>query len=246
MKYTKQEKLDQSRDRILQQANEEARTILQEAKDVADETIRTFHKAGPNASMQDLERARTKVNKKISEKNEKLSVSGKTQASHPLLKASQLRLGDSVRIVSMGLKGTVSSMPDKSGNMFVQCGIIRTKTNISDLVLLKDEDARSTVRKFYGGGDGGHKMDLTKSLHMTTEINLIGKNSADAIAALDKYLDDAYVSHLPSVRVVHGKGTGILRQAVHDYLKGVPYVKSFKLGEFGEGDSGVMIVTFMK
>ena len=243
---TKQEKLDQSRDRILQQANEEARTILQEAKDVADETIRTFHKAGPNASMQDLERARTKVNKKISEKNEKLSVSGKTQASHPLLKASQLRLGDSVRIVSMGLKGTVSSMPDKSGNMFVQCGIIRTKTNISDLVLLKDEDARSTVRKFYGGGDGGHKMDLTKSLHMTTEINLIGKNSADAIAALDKYLDDAYVSHLPSVRVVHGKGTGILRQAVHDYLKGVPYVKSFKLGEFGEGDSGVTIVTFMK
>ena len=243
---TNQEKLDQSRDRILQQANEEARTILQEAKDVADETIRTFHKAGPNASMQDLERARTKVNKKISEKNEKLSVSGKTQASHPLLKASQLRLGDSVRIVSMGLKGTVSSMPDKSGNMFVQCGIIRTKTNISDLVLLKDEDARSTVRKFYGGGDGGHKMDLTKSLHMTTEINLIGKNSADAIAALDKYLDDAYVSHLPSVRVVHGKGTGILRQAVHDYLKGVPYVKSFKLGEFGEGDSGVTIVTFMK
>ncbi len=243
----KQEKLDQSREKILQQANEEARAILQEAKDLADETIKTFHKAGPNASIQDLERARTKVSKNISEKNAKITLVPAKAPTHPILKASQLRLGDSVKIISMGLKGTVSSMPDKSGNMFVQCGIIRTKTTISDLVLLKDEDEKGSIRKFYGGGSlGEHKMDLSRALRMSTEINLIGKNCDDAIAALDKYLDSAYMSHLSSVRIVHGKGTGTLRQAVHDYLKGVPYVKSFKLGEFGEGDSGVTIVTFMK
>lgn len=243
----KSDKLDMQKEDILRKANEEARQILQEAKDVADETIKVFRKAGPNASMQDLERTRTSLNQKISDKNKAMSVKPKVQDDHPVLKESQLKLGESVRIVSMGLKGTISSKPDKDGNLFVQCGIMKTKANIRDLVLIGDEDPKAAMKKFYGRNtSGGGKMDLSKASTIRTEINLIGKNSDDAVAELDKYLDDAYMSHLNNVRVVHGKGTGALRQAVHSYLKSVPYVKSFKLGEFGEGDAGVTIVTFIK
>ena len=243
----KSSKLESRREEILREANEQARDILQEAKNVADETIRAFRKAGPNASMQDLERARTGIGKKVSDKNKAISEKKeKAKETHPVLKESQLKLGESVKIVSMGLKGTVSSKPDKDGNLFVQCGIMRTKANIRDLVLIKDEDAKTAMKKFYGRNTSSSGMDLSRASNIRTEVNLIGKNSDDAIAALDKYLDDAYMAHLNNVRVVHGKGTGALRQAVHTYLKGVPYVKSYKLGEFGEGDAGVTIVTFIK
>ncbi|WP_026517547.1 endonuclease MutS2 [Butyrivibrio sp. MC2021] len=247
----KTDKLDRQREEILREANEQAREILQEAKDLADDTIRTFRKAGPGASIADLERARTSVGQKISDKNKAIAGSSKSQQAketHPILKESQLKLGESVKIVSMGLKGTISSKPDKDGNLFVQCGIMKTKANIRDLVLVSDDDGKTAMKKFYGRhtSGGGGKMDLSKAANIRTEINLIGKNSDDAIAALDKYLDDAYMTHLNNVRVVHGKGSGILRQAVHNYLKGVPYVKSFKLGEYGEGDAGVTIVTFIK
>ncbi|WP_022764814.1 endonuclease MutS2 [Butyrivibrio sp. XPD2006] len=243
----KTDKLDRQKEDILREAHEQARQILQEAKDVADETIKVYRKAGPNASMQDLERTRTKLNEKISDKNKAISKKKEIPADHKILKESQLKLGESVKIVSMGLKGTVSSKPDKDGNLFIQCGIMKTKANIKDLVLIGDEDPKAAMKKFYGRNTAGSgKMDLSKASTIRTEINLIGKNSDDAVAALDKYLDDAYMSHLNNVRVVHGKGTGALRQAVHQYLKGVPYVKSFKLGEFGEGDAGVTIVTFIK
>ncbi len=242
----KTDKLDRQRDDIIREANEQARDILQEAKAVADETIKVFRKAGPNASMQDLERTRTSLGQKISDKNKAIVKKEKPKEDHPVLKESQLKLGESVKIVSMGLKGTISSKPDKDGNLFVQCGIMKTKANIRDLVLIGDEDPKAAMKKFYGRNTSGGKMDLSKASTIRTEINLIGKNSDDAIAALDKYLDDAYLAHLNNVRVVHGKGSGILRQAVHAHLKSVPYVKSFKLGEFGEGDAGVTIVTFMK
>ena len=244
----KTDRLDSQRDDIIRKANEEAREILLEAKKVADDTIKAFRKAGPDATMQDLERERTNLNQKISKKNEAAAKEDKPKPTHPVLKESDLKLGESVKIVSMGLKGTVSSKPDKDGNLFVQCGIMKTKANIKDLVLVKDEDGKAAMKKFYGrsSSKGEHKMDLSRAANIRTEINLIGKNSDDAIAALDKYLDDAYMSHLPSVRVVHGKGTGTLRQAVHSHLKSVPYVKSYKLGEYGEGDSGVTVVTFIK
>ena len=243
----KTDKLDRQKEDILREAHEQARQILQEAKTIADETIKVYRKAGPNASMQDLERTRTKLNEKISDKNKAITKKKELPADHQILKESQLKLGDSVKIVSMGLKGTISSKPDKDGNLFIQCGIMKTKANIRDLVLIGDEDPKAAMKKFYGRNtSGGGKMDLSKASTIRTEINLIGKNSDDAVAALDKYLDDAYMSHLNNVRVVHGKGTGALRQAVHQYLKGVPYVKSFKLGEFGEGDAGVTIVTFIK
>lgn len=235
----KQEKIDQSKDRILREANEQARTILQEAKNVADETIRAFQKAGPNASMQDLEKSRQKVRNKISEKNEKLSLKSPAPKQGGVA-PKQLKLGDSVKILSMGLKGTVHSLPDSRGNLFVQCGIIRSQTNVKDLVLIHEDTIVSPSLQRSGSG----KIKMSKSFSISPEINLLGKTVDEAISVLDKYLDDAYLAHLPSVRIVHGKGTGALRNAVQNHLKRVKYVKSFQLGEYGEGDAGVTIATF--
>lgn len=247
----KQERIDAQKDKILREANEEARRILQEAKDVADETIRDFQKINVNkTSIQDLEKARTKVRDKITEKNAKLTTT-QEKPTHKLLKPNQIKPGDLVKVVSMGLKGTISSKPDAKGDLFVQCGIIRSKVNIKDLVLI-NEDALSvsaSYKKNYGVTDsskrtGGGSIGMSKTATLSTEINLLGKTVDEALSELDKYLDDAYLSHAPSVRIVHGKGTGALRQAVHQYLKRISYVKSFHLGEYGEGDSGVTIAEF--
>ena len=237
----RQEKLEESKDRILREANEKARDILQEAKEVADETIRSFQKAGPGASMKDLEKARQKVRGKINEKNEKLSLKSTQQTEGaPRVNPNTLKLGDSVKVVSMGLKGTVSSRPDHKGNLFVQCGIIRSQVNIKDLVLIQDEPVTAKTFKRTSSG----KIKMSKSLGVSSEINLLGRTVDEAIAELDKYLDDAYLAHLPSVRIVHGKGTGALRNAVQQHLKRVKFVDSYRLGEFGEGDAGVTIATF--
>lgn len=235
---SKQEKIDQSRDRIIREANEEAREILQSAKELADETIRTFQKAG-NTSIKDLEKSRRKVSEKISEKNEKLSLKSNAPA-HKTLKPNQIRLGDSVKVVSMGLKGTVSSLPDKNGRLFVQCGIIRSQVSLNDLVLLEEETVRTDKMQRSSSG----RLKMSKSYSVSTEINLLGKTVDEALSELDKYLDDAYLAHLPSVRIVHGKGTGALRKAVQNYLRKNKTVKNFRLGEFGEGDAGVTIAEF--
>lgn len=237
---SKQEKIDQSRERILREANEEAREILQNAKEVADETIRTFQKAGASASIKDLEKSRQKVRDKISEKNEKLSLKN-NKPTHKLLKPNQIKLGDSVKVVSMGLKGTVSSLPDKSGKLFVQCGIIRSQVSLDDLVLI-DEETVGTDNRMRRTSSG--KLKMSKSYSVSTEINLLGKTVDEALSELDKYLDDAYLAHLPSVRIVHGKGTGALRSAVQNYLRKNKVVKSYRQGEFGEGDAGVTIAEF--
>ncbi len=244
----KQERLDTQKDKILREANEEARKILQDAKDVADETIRNFQKANSQTSIKDLEKARTKIRDKVSEKNNKLSITD-AKPTHKLLKPSQLKLGDFVKVVTMGLKGTVSTLPDAKGDLFVQCGIIRSKVNIKDLVLAQEETMSgiASYKKRYSGmnsGSGSNRISMSKAATLSPEINLLGKTVDEAIAELDKYLDDAYLSHAPSVRIVHGKGTGALRQAVSQHLKRVSYVKSFHLGEYGEGDAGVTIVDF--
>ncbi len=241
---TKQDKIDETRDRILREANEKARDILQEAKDVADETIRVFQKAGPGASMKDLEKTREKVRGKISEKSEKLTLKSR-QSEKKELKPGQLKLGDSVKILSMGLKGTVSSLPDHKGNLFVQCGIIRTQTNIKDILPIEDAPmTKPSPLQRSGGGSGSSRIKMSKSFSVSAEINLLGKTVDEALSELDKYLDDAYLAHLPSVRIVHGKGTGALRKAVQGHLKKVKYVESFRLGEHGEGDAGVTIAVF--
>lgn len=237
----KNEKLDQAKDRILREANEKAKEILQEAKDVADETIRDFNKAGAGTDIRELERKRQKVRDKINEKNERLSLgANKKQPEKKTLDPKKLKKGDTVKIVSMGLKGTVSTLPDAKGALFVQCGIMRTQTNVRDLVLVDEATVTTPTLQRTGAG----KIKMSKTLSVSTEINLLGKTVDEALPALDKYLDDAYLAHLPSVRVVHGKGTGALRSAVHNHLKRLKYVKEFRLGEYGEGDAGVTIVTF--
>jgi len=235
----KSERLDQSKDKILREANEEAFRIIKEAKDLADETIRNFNKYGQgNAPMSQMEKERTNLRNQLSEKEKKLSSIKKQEVNHKAPK--KLRIGDTVKVLSMNLKGTVHTLPDAKGNLFVQMGILRSQVNIQDLVLM-DEDVLNPTKK-YGGS--GSKIKMAKSATVSTEIKLIGLNSDEAIARLDKYLDDAYIAHLPSVRIVHGKGTGALRNAVHTHLKRLNYIKSYKLAEFGEGDAGVTIAEF--
>ncbi|MBQ2705582.1 MAG: endonuclease MutS2 [Agathobacter sp.] len=235
----KSERLDQSKDKILREANEEAFRIIKEAKDLADETIRNFNKYGQgNAPMSQMEKERTNLRNKLSEKEKSLSSIKKQEINHKAPK--KLRIGDTVKVLSMNLKGTVHTLPDAKGNLFVQMGILRSQVNIQDLVLM-DEDVLHPTKK-YGGS--GSKIKMAKSATVSTEIKLIGLNSDEAIARLDKYLDDAYIAHLPSVRIVHGKGTGALRNAVHAHLKRLNYIKSYKLAEFGEGDAGVTIAEF--
>lgn len=238
----KNEKIDQAKDKILRDANEKARAILQEAKDIADETIRDFNKAGASADIKELEKKRQKVRDKINEKNGKLALGNnqKKPANQKTVDPKKLKKGDSVKIISMNLKGIVNTLPDAKGNLFIQCGIMRMQTNINDLVPVKEETITAPALQRTNTG----KLKMSKSFSVSSEINLLGCTVDEAIAKLDKYLDDAYLAHLPSVRVVHGKGTGALRSAVQSHLKRLKYVKEYRLGEYGEGDAGVTIVTF--
>lgn len=238
----KNEKIDQAKDKILRDANEKARAILQEAKDVADETIRDFNKVGASADIKELEKKRQKLRDKINEKNGKLALGNnqKKPANQKTVDPKKLKKGDSVKIISMNLKGIVNTLPDARGNLFVQCGIMRMQTNINDLVPVKEETITAPALQRTNTG----KLKMSKSFSVSSEINLLGCTVDEAIAKLDKYLDDAYLAHLPSVRVVHGKGTGALRSAVQSHLKRLKYVKEYRLGEYGEGDAGVTIVTF--
>ena len=237
----KQERLDASRDKILREANEQAYNIIKEAKDLADETIRNFNKYGTaHAPVSEMEKERTKLRDKMNNAQKKMSDQKKNAApNHKIPK--KLRIGDRVKVISMNLNGTVHSLPNAKGDLYVQMGILRSLVNINDLILLEEETS-PTSKKY--GRTGAGKIKMSKSASVSTEINLIGKTTDEAIALLDKYLDDAYLAHIPSVRIVHGKGTGALRNAVQAHLKRLKYVKSFHLGEYGEGDAGVTIAEF--
>lgn len=234
----RQAKLDEQRDRIIREANEKANAILREAKEVADETIRNFHKFGKeNISAAEMEKERERLRKKIKDTSAASSLgSKKPKKAH---KPSDFKLGESVKVLSMNLTGTVSSLPDSRGNVTVQMGILRSQVNISDLEII-EEPSPYTQKKFSRTSKG--KIAMGKSLSVSPEINLLGKTVDEAVAELDKYLDDALLSHLNTVRVVHGKGTGALRKGIHEYLRRQKHVKSYHLAEFGEGDAGVTIV----
>ena len=238
----KQESLDASREKILRDANEQAHKILRDAKEYADTTIKNFNKFGKaSIDSRAMEQERNRLREKMSsvEKNLTIKPTKKT-ASSKQLQAKDIHLGDSVRVLSMNLKGTVSSLPNAKGDLFVQMGIMRSQVNLRDLELIPDVETVNPRTTRTGTG----KIKMSKSASVSTEINLLGKTVDEALAELDKYLDDAYLSHMPSVRVVHGKGTGALRKAVQNYLRRQKHIASYRLGEFGEGDAGVTIVTF--
>lgn len=238
----KQDKLDQRKERIIAEANEEAHRILREAKDYADQTMRIFNKAGKDSmSAKELEKHRSDLRKKMDKAGKKVAL--KTpQKQKSTLRPQDLSLGDSVKVMSLNVKGTVSSKPDSKGMLFVQMGILRSKVHISDLQLIDEPVITGPALSRTGAG----KIKMNKSASVRTEINLLGKTVDEAISELDKYLDDAYLAHLSSVRIVHGKGTGALRKGVHNYLKRLKYIQDFHLAEFGEGDAGVTIVEFKK
>lgn len=237
----KQERLDSSREKILREANEQAFHIMKEAKDLADETIRNFNKYGTaTAPVSEMERERTKLRSKMSDAQKKMTDQKINAASNHKV-PKNLRIGDSVKVISMNLKGTVHTLPNAKGDLYVQMGILSSLVNVNDLILLEEDNSLSGKKN---NKTGAGKIKMSKSASISTEINLIGKTTDEAIPLLDKYLDDAYLAHLPSVRIVHGKGTGALRNAVHGHLKRQKYVKGYHLGEFGEGDAGVTIAEF--
>jgi DNA mismatch repair protein MutS2 len=187
-----------------------------------------------------MEQERARLREKMSANEKQLSTKAVQKPTRELT-AKDLRIGDSVRVLSMNLKGTVSTRPDAKGNLFVQMGILRSQVNIRDLEKIEEESPYAPATKTRSGGS---KVKLSKSYSVSAELNLIGKTSDEALVELDKYLDDAYLAHISPVRIVHGKGSGILRKAVHQYLRKQKHVASYRLGEYGEGDAGVTIVEF--
>ena len=254
-------KTKEQKKRILDEANEKAANILEDAKANADSAIRKINKLSQSAqanadTVSALEKQRSNLGKKAKKAREKTAIKKVTE-NHEVPK--DLRKGDSVKVLSMNKTGTVHTLPDKSGNLQVKMGIMTMSVNIKDLVRVEEND--DLAQKFgYAPGrsrsgakskNSGDNVTFTrsgsinnKSMDTSYEIKLLGLTSDEAISRLDKYLDDAYLAHISSVRVVHGKGTGALRAAVHQYLKSHPHVAEYHLGEFGEGDSGVTIVTF--
>ncbi|MCI9439924.1 MAG: endonuclease MutS2 [Ruminococcus sp.] len=236
----KEERLDEQRERIIKEANEKANAILREAKEMADETIRNFHKFGKeNISAAEMEKERERLRKKIKDTTTDSSLKAKKPKKEH--KPDDFKLGESVRVLSMNLSGTVRSLPDPRGNVTVQMGILSSQVHISDLEIMEEKNPFSTSKKNHTGSG---RIKMGKSLSVSPEINLLGKTVDEAVMELDKYLDDAILSHLSTVRVVHGKGTGALRKGIHEFLRRQKHVKSYHLAEYGEGDAGVTIVEF--
>ncbi|MBC5709691.1 endonuclease MutS2 [Hungatella sp. L12] len=245
----KEERLDERRDKMIHDAREEAQRILRDAKDTADQTIRQINKLASESGVgKELEAERARIRGKLKEVDSSLSLKNQAKEPQKSIDPKKLKLGDGVRVLSMNLNGTVSSLPGPKGDLYVQMGILRSLVNISDLELLNEQSVSGPTLGSGNGrkktGSGSSSTRMSKSLSISPEVNLIGMTTDEAIPELDKYLDDAYLAHLPQVRVVHGRGTGALKNAVHKHLKKLKYVKDFRLGVFGEGDSGVTIVTF--
>ncbi|WFR57160.1 endonuclease MutS2 [Anaerocolumna sp. AGMB13025] len=236
----KNEKLDSSREKLMAEAKEEAMRILSEAKDYADRTIKNFNKWSEQGGIsREMESERSALREKLTQAQSGLSLKNNKKAKKPA-KAGEFKLGDAVNVLSLGLKGTVSSLPNAKGDLFVQMGILRSQVNISDLELIDEPVITGPNINRTGSG----KIKMSKTATISTEVNLIGKTVDEALSVLDKYLDDAYLSHLPQVTVIHGRGTGALKNAVHSHLKRTKYVKSYREGAFGEGGQGVTIVEF--
>lgn len=236
----KNERLDERSDNILQKAREEASAILREAKETADDAIRKLNKANAaGMSVAELEKQRQRIKDNINEVDKGRVI--KSQAPARQHKASDFHIGDRVHVASLNLDGTVHTLPNQKGELNVTIGIMNYNVNMSDLTIIEEA---SEMRKLKQKSSGIGKLKMSKTASISPEINLIGMTSDEAIMTLDKYLDDAFLSHISPVRIVHGKGSGILRNAVHNYLKRQKHVKSFRLGSFGEGDYGVTIVEF--
>ena len=260
----KEERLDERKDKVIRNATEEAQRILREAKETADQTIKQINRlAAQSGVSKELEAERAKLREQLKKTDDKLAVKAKGP-SQPI-SPKKIKVGDGVKVLSMNLKGTVSTLPNAKGDLYVQMGILRSLVNIRDLELLHEDEinatlgdgsslsygsskapskSKKTMGPAKGNTTGSGQIKMSKSFSVSTEVNLIGMTVDEALPTMEKYLDDAYLAHMPNVRVVHGRGTGALKNAVHKRLRQLKYVKDFRLGEFGEGGTGVTIVTF--
>lgn len=241
----KEERLDERKEKLIHNANEEAQRILREAKETADQTIRQINKLAQSSGVgKELEAERARLREKLDKVDKNLSIKNE-KGPKKTISPKKIKIGDGVKVLTMNLKGTVSSLPNAKGDLYVQMGILRSLVNIKDLELLDEPSVSGPgLDSMKQNNTGSGKIKMSKSFAISPEINLIGMTVDEAIPVLDKYLDDAYLAHLPSVRVVHGRGTGALKAGVHRHLKKLKYVREFRLGDFGEGDTGVTIVTF--
>ena len=238
----KEGRLDEQKEKYMREAREEAQRILREAKETADKTIKNINKLAESSGVaKQLEEERARLREELKKVDQNLTIK-KEQDPKKVVSPKSLHIGDSVMVLSMNLKGTVSTLPNAKGDLYVQMGILRSLVNIKDLELI--EEATVSGPNLDKKRTGSGKIKMSKSFSVSPEINLIGMTTDEAVSILDKYLDDAYLAHLPQVRVVHGRGTGALKAAVHRRLKQLKYVKEYRLGEYGEGDTGVTIVTF--
>ncbi len=245
----KEESLDKKRTEILEKARSEARDIIDEAKNVADKTISDYNKWRSNpekADMKSMEDARGKLRDKLKSYNSENSTAKKQTSNH---KASDFHIGDRVHVLSMNAKGTLSTLPDQKGNVTVQMGILSSRLHISDLLIVNEPDFTTDAEKYKQRGPalgGGHhssgRTSINKAMTFSPELNVMGMTVDEAIMEIDKFLDDACLSHIEKVTIIHGKGTGALRAGIHKYLKTLKYIKSFRPGEYGEGEHGVTIV----
>ena len=236
----KNERIDAAKDKILRRANEEAHEIIQKAKDTADESIRKYNKWMKGSGMtKEMEKERANLRKALNETESELTIEGAKNA--PKKAPDKLQIGDIVMVHSMGIKGTVSTLPNSKGKCFVQMGILRSEVSVSDLELLEQE---TKAAKKEASITHARNMKMAKAMTISPEINLIGKTVDEALGLLDKYLDDAYLAKLHQVTIIHGVGTGALRNAVQNHCKKSKYVKSYRMGEYGEGGYGVTVVEF--
>ncbi len=235
----KSERLDRAKERVLREANEQAKDILQEAKDYADSTIKKFNKWGTSGAGREMEQERNALREKLGEKENSLAIKKKKQKNKVVLSAEEIKVGDTVQVLSLNLIGTVAALPNAKGDLYVQVGALRTQANLKDIAPAEAVEEPEKKERTQTG-----KIKMSKSMSISPECNLIGMRVDEALPVLEKYLDDAYLAHLPQVTIIHGRGTGALRDAVHQYLKRLRYVKSYRVGGFGEGDHGVTIVEF--
>lgn len=235
------EKLAERKESLIADAKREAREILEEAKKTADTAIKKYNKWGMGgATAREMEAERSKLREKIDTVSKGSSIKAKASQKNRVGN-KKLHIGDMVLVLTMGIKGTVSTLPDARGNLTVTMGIIKTEVNVKDLAFV-EEDKSVKIERADSSNHGN--ISLAKSFSVHTEKNLVGMRYDDARAELIKYLDDAYLAHLPTVRIIHGRGTGALRGLVRDYLKTCRYVKNYREGEYNEGGTGVTVVTF--
>ena len=234
----KENRLESERHRILQKAREEARRVLRQAKEEADDIIRELNKLAQESAARErnreIERHRRNLKLKLEELDRQLTPE-EMYSRAGQISANDIRLGETVYVSTLNQKGQVLTLPDENETVMIQVGIMKVEAKLSDL---RRTEENESFRNFQASG----KKPSPRIESITPEMDLRGQTVDEALVSIDKYLDDAFLSGLREVTLIHGKGTGALRDGIHQYLRRHPHVNTFRLGKYGEGESGVTVV----